>query len=1512
MSDTVERPYKQSRASRGILPAVRARGRAVLRRAFRTAAVLALAVIAAAALSERPAQAQTPQNVAPGWQYIPTGVSEGQSFRLLFVTSSQTTTSSASISTYNSYVQARAAANTHLAGFSGQFRAFISTATVDARDNTGTAPAGTSYTANEGVPIYWLGGAKVADDYADFYDGSWDSRAGKTETGGSYTTGVWTGSDADGTRHAFHFPGSVGGVGRIGSLSLAGKAINWNFAFGISTYPLYALSPVITVRTPPPKVSLSLGTTRIDESGSNNATTVKATLSKAVSSAVTVTLSASPPNTVVLGSTTLTIPSGGTESGTVTVTAVDNSESAPDARVTISGSVSVTGVDAPDPATLTVTDDDTIIIGPPPPSGANKLVGNAGQPASAHPVTFKYDAAQWFRTGRHPGGYRLTHVDIWIKDGSSTTPSYTVKIHAPQSTVPYSTGSGLPGEALGTLTNPGSLPKGGGFVRFAASGNGVDLAARSNYFVVIDVGGSGDRKVVISTAASSALDRDGVAEWGFHDVSWKRLAGSTGSWLKKGPSPRLQMAVYGTAKAAPPPAPEKVPSGAIWSASLTVDYMGGGWPYYGCGHWNAGFVKCAVVLSDDDFVHGGVTYRIHALEWNAREKRLGLDLGPDHDASVLTTLGSLTLHVDGRTFAFSDARFNGAEGIHWPFDGPWREGQRVSLALTDSGTPSSAPEPAAPALQWARVTGAELALRFDSGLDETSLPAAGAFSVSVAGAPRAVSSVSVSQDLVTLTLAEPVSAGEAVTVGYAPPAGEPGLRLAGGGAAVAAFAGYAVANDTPAGEPQQASPPGAVDPLTARFTDAPAGHQGDGEFALRVAFSAAVAARAKDAGVQVSGGTLTRAVRVNKRKDLWKLTVQPSGYGAVTMTLPATADCAAAGAVCTADGRKLETALTHTVQGPVTISVADARAKEAAAATVDFAVTLSRAASGKVTVRYATRNGTAKKGKDYRNAKGKLTFAAGETAKTVSVAVLDDAKDEGEETFRLVLYQAKGAVIADGEATGTIENSDSMPRAWLARFGRTVASQAMDAVKERLEGGAASTRVTLGGHEVLLDADAAAEGTFGALPASLEAGGGSGPAPPGWRAGLEGQEPGTPLREVSARELLLGSSFHLASAGGGGGNGSGRWSLWGRVATGGFDGDADGLALDGDVTTGFLGADAAGGNWLSGVALGLSEGEGAYRDHAVEVDHPDRGSGEVESALTSVFPYARVRLSERVTAWAVLGWGTGELTLTEKGERPVETDLSMRMGAVGGRGTLVPATGGGFALALRTDAFWVRTESDPVRSEAGNLAASEADASRLRLVLEASRTFEAAGGELTPGVEIGLRHDGGDAETGTGVELGAGVRYARAGVSVEARVRWLAAHEAGGYEEWGASATVRIGPDDSGRGLSLALAPAVGSASGGTERLWSAADARGIAPGAAFDPERRLEAEVGYGLDAWGGLLTPYGGLSATDGGQTWRAGARFELGERLTMRLEGDLRRSELEEDGPVGGVRLEGSLRW
>ena len=151
----------------------------------------------------------------------------------------------------------------------------------------------------------------------------------------------------------------------------------------------------------------------------------------------------------------------------------------------------------------------------------------------------------------------------------------------------------------------------------------------------------------------------------------------------------------------------------------------------------------------------------------------------------------------------------------------------------------------------------------------------------------------------------------------------------------------------------------------------------------------------------------------------------------------------------TSDGRGLERAVSATVAGPVGIAVADARVHENTGEALAFAVTLSRAASGTVTVDYATANGTATAGADYTATSGTLRFAAGETSKMVSVTVLDDDHDDGGETVTLTLSNPSGGRLTDGEATGTIENSDPLPRALLARFGRTAAVHVVEHVEER-------------------------------------------------------------------------------------------------------------------------------------------------------------------------------------------------------------------------------------------------------------------------------------------------------------------------------------------------------------------------------------------------------------------------------------------------------------------------------
>ena len=161
----------------------------------------------------------------------------------------------------------------------------------------------------------------------------------------------------------------------------------------------------------------------------------------------------------------------------------------------------------------------------------------------------------------------------------------------------------------------------------------------------------------------------------------------------------------------------------------------------------------------------------------------------------------------------------------------------------------------------------------------------------------------------------------------------------------------------------------------------------------------------------VQGGTrLAAAVRrkVGGNDRHWVVTVTPDGHADIRMNLSSGAACGTDHAICTADERALSNGLSATVQGPAGLSVADARVEEAADATVDFAVTLSRASSRTVTVDYATSDGTATAGSDYTATSGTLTFAAGEREKTVAVPVLDDDHDEGEETFTLPVLRRHG------------------------------------------------------------------------------------------------------------------------------------------------------------------------------------------------------------------------------------------------------------------------------------------------------------------------------------------------------------------------------------------------------------------------------------------------------------------------------------------------------------------------
>ena len=438
-------------------------------------------------------------------------------------------------------------------------------------------------------------------------------------------------------------------------------------------------------------------------------------------------------------------------------------------------------------------------------------------------------------------------------------------------------------------------------------------------------------------------------------------------------------------------------------------------------------------------------------------------------------------------------------------------------------------------------------------------------------------------------------------------------------------------------------------------------------------------------------------------------------------------------------------------------------------------------------------------------------------------------------------------------------------------------------------------------------------------------------------AGPEGRDgpggwPGFESRALTQHDVVTGTSFALSARAGG--PGGGFASVWGRGANTAFDGREGDLALDGAVTTGLIGADWASGSgagrWTAGLAIGHSTGSGDYRRG--NCTSGDCG-GEVKATLTGLYPYGGMSLNERLSLWVAAGHGTGEVTVQPGGSAALSADLTVRMGAAGVRSeVLTPADGDGLALAIKGDARLTRISSEAVQTADGNLGAAEANVTQVRAGIEGSQRFTLSGSQsgeggssVTPSFEIGLRLDGGDAETGFGADLGGGLAYAdpASGLSLDLNWRGLVAHQESDFREWGASASFGWDPSPAtDRGMSLSLTRSWGAApSGGMDALLARETLAGLAAhdnGGGFRTVGRLGGEIGYGIALLGGGVTgtPNLGFGLSDGGaQDWRVGWRLTSAvprdPRFVVNL--DATRTEPANDAaPEHGVLLNGTLRW
>ena len=593
-----------------------------------------------------------------------------------------------------------------------------------------------------------------------------------------------------------------------------------------------------------------------------------------------------------------------------------------------------------------------------------------------------------------------------------------------------------------------------------------------------------------------------------------------------------------------------------------------------------------------------------------------------------------------------------------------------------------------------------------------------------------------------------------------------------------------------------------------------------------------------------------------------------------------------------------------------------------------------------------------------------------DTTSTALRATIEGLAENTEYEVQVRATNAEGTSEWSEAGSGTATKLITTPPAWLARFGRTVAEQVLDAVEDRLraspragveaalagealpswDGGGSRPggRDRPGSGEEARDAAALAKAEGAEAQAGLA-------ALTDWLPGDRRDDPGSwsgagsddgrratlRSRAVTGRDFLTGTSFALTAEAAGG---AGLVSLWGRGALTRFGGRARGpggdLRLEGEVGSAMLGADWTGGAgsrpggrdrpgsgagaWTAGLLLAHSRGEGSYRG---AVDGGSTG-GTVSSSVTGLYPYGRYRVTDRVTLWGVAGYGAGMLTLTPedgdgKAVAPLRTDMELMMAALGVRGVAVEAPSeGGFELAGTSDAMVVRTSSE----KTSGLEAATAEVTRVRLGLEGSWRGLAFGGhELTPSLEVGIRHDDGDAETGFGADIGPGLAWshAKSGVSAEVSARGLLTHAAGGFREQGIAGSFSWKPrQGSDRGPSLTLSQTLGGSSqGGMDALLGRETLAGLAAddnGEDGLGNRRLDLRLGYGFSAIGDRFTstPELGLGLSNGRREMSLGWRLNMdrsgASSLELRLEATRRESANDNAEAENGIGFRLTARW
>ncbi len=351
-------------------------------------------------------------------------------------------------------------------------------------------------------------------------------------------------------------------------------------------------------------------------------------------------------------------------------------------------------------------------------------------------------------------------------------------------------------------------------------------------------------------------------------------------------------------------------------------------------------------------------------------------------------------------------------------------------------------------------------------------------------------------------------------------------------------------------------------------------------------------------------------------------------------------------------------------------------------------------------------------------------------------------------------------------------------------------------------------------------------------------------------------------------------------------------TLWGGGDYREIGGSGGGTDWDGSMFSARLGADARlSDTLLTGAAISWTSGD---FDYGTLADSSTSGGGNSTLEMTSIAPYVgwSVLPGGRLNLWATVGYGRGEVGITDIVAQNTRGIDDMQTSDA----TLMLAGGGVSARVLDSEMGHLRLKGEVMQTSMeveGQKFIHEmtVEARRARFSVAAGNDLDIGNGaQLTPAIEVGLRHDeGNDGRTGTGAEVGGGVTYTdpHNRLTAATQGRYLLGHN-GGYDDWGIGAIFSLNPAPSGQGLALRLTPTYGQTVTNTAQLWNQ-NAATLSGTNAAALGRRMDAEVGYGLALADGqsLLTPYGNMTWGQRTRAYRMGSRLTLASGLNLSLE-------------------------